>query len=123
LAGQGRRFLPHRSATRAAPEIAAHRLTMRMTDRLATRFVLLPLVAAAALAAASASAQVLPWKEACLAIQPTIACTAENRGVIEEAIASCRTAADKAACHKAYLTQLRDRPRGPPAVIRGSKVN
>ena len=77
----------------------------------------------ATLAAGPASAQNLPWKEACLAIQPTVACTAENRTVMEEAIASCRTAADKPACHKRYITQLRERPTGPPAIIRGSKVN
>ena len=77
----------------------------------------------AALAAGPGSAQILPWKEACLAIQPTIACNAENRTVIEEALASCRTAADKPACHKRYITQLRERPTGPPAIIRGSKVN
>jgi hypothetical protein len=76
-----------------------------------------------ALAAGPGSAQNLPWKEACLAIQPTIACKAENRAVIEEAIASCRTAADKPACHKRYITQLRDRPTGPSAIIRGSRVN
>lgn len=77
----------------------------------------------AALAAAPGWAESLPWKEACLAIQPTIACQAENRSVIEEAIASCRTAADKPACHKRYIVQLRERPTGPPTVIRGSRVN
>jgi hypothetical protein len=77
----------------------------------------------AALAAGRASAQTLPWKEACLAIQPTIACGAENRTMIEEAMANCRTAADKPACHKRYIVQLRERPTGPPTVIRGSKVN
>ena len=88
------------------------------------RLVLLAVLAAAiGLPAAPGSAQVLPWKEACLAIQPTIACTAEHRGVIEEAMASCRPAADKPACHKRYLAQLRERPTGPPTVIRGSKVN
>jgi hypothetical protein len=69
------------------------------------------------------SAQTLPWKEACLAIEPTIACKAENRSVIEEALASCRTAADKPACHKRYIVRLRERPTGPPTVIRGSRVN
>lgn len=77
----------------------------------------------AALAAGPGSAQTLPWKEACLAIQPTIACKAENRAVIEEALASCRTATDKPACHKRYIVQLRERPTGPPTVIRGSRVN
>lgn len=77
----------------------------------------------AVLAAGPGSAQTLPWKDACLAIEPTIACSAENRGVIEEAMASCRTAADKPVCHKRYIVQLRERPTGPPTVIRGSKVN
>jgi len=74
-----------------------------------------------ALATGPGSAQVLPWKEACLAIQPTIACTADNRVVIEEAMASCRTAANKPACHKRYVIQLRERPTGRPSIIRGSK--
>ena len=77
----------------------------------------------AVLVAGPGSAQNLPWKEACLAIEPTIACKAENRSAIEEAIASCRTVADKPACHKRYITKLRDRPTGPPAVIRGSRIN
>jgi hypothetical protein len=92
--------------------------------RIAGNIPLLPLIGAAiGLAMAPGSAQVLPWKEACIAIEPTIACKAENRTVIEEAMASCRTAADKPVCHKSYLRQLRERPKGPPAVIRGSRVN
>jgi hypothetical protein len=47
----------------------------------------------ATLATGPGSAQNLPWKDACLAIQPTIACKAENRTVIEEALFNCRTAA------------------------------
>jgi len=78
----------------------------------------------AALAAGPGLAQNLPWKDACLAIQPTIACEGENRSVIEEAIANCRTATDKPACHKRYIVQLREPPpAGPPTIIRGSKVN
>ena len=75
----------------------------------------------AAVAAGPGPAQVLPWKEACLAIQPTIACTADNRSIMEDAIAGCRTAADKPACHKRYVIQLREQPAGRPAIIRGSR--
>jgi hypothetical protein len=56
------------------------------------------------------------------AITPTIACTAANRPAIEEAIAGCRAAGDKPACHRRYLVQQHERPAAAPTIIRGSSV-
>lgn len=81
--------------------------------------VLLAAALGIALATGPVMAETLAWKQACIAIQPTIACTAANRPAIEDAIASCRTADDKPACHRRYLSQQRERPATAPTIIRG----
>jgi hypothetical protein len=86
--------------------------------------VLPALVAATAIALAlrPGAAETLPWKDACVAIQPTIACTAANRPAIEDAMTSCRKAEDKPACHRRYLIRQQERPATAPRIIRGGRA-
>ena len=75
---------------------------------------------AIALAATPGAAQQMPWQQACAAIRPTVACTAENRVAIEEAMAQCRRAGDQPACQRAYLTRPQG-PAPPPTIFRGGR--
>ncbi len=94
---------------------------MAAVERYVPRKILGIVAAALAIGVAlrPAIADPLPWQAACIAIQPTVSCTAENRFAIEAAMERCRGATDKPVCHRNQLTQ--QQAQSPPTILRGGR--